>query len=312
MSLEPTTQSFIDGLSGPALSELSPAAAHAVLTDLQSQPTKLQKANIEDTTWPVGPTGETRIRIIRPSRAKPTDVLPLIMYCHGGGWVLGDKVTHDRLVRELANGVGASVVFVDYINSPEAKYPTQQEQAYASLLYAVENAAALCVDPARLAIVGDSVGGHMAAMVTLMAKNRGGPKISFQVLFYPLVDYLSKNDSYEKFADGPWLTAGNMKWMFDLEGLTGKETDPITWPGRASLEQLEGLPDALVIVDDDILRDEGEAYADKLSQAGVRVTSVHYNGTIHDFVMLNPLAETPAVRAAINQAIASLKKALAR
>ena len=312
MSLEPTTQSFIDGLSGPPLSELSPDAAHAVLTDLQSQPTKLQKANIEDTTWPVGPTGETRIRIIRPSRAKPTDVLPLILYTHGGGWVLGDKVTHDRLVRELANGVGASVVFVDYINSPEAKFPTQQEQAYASLLYAVENASALSVDPSRLAIVGDSVGGHMAAMVTLMAKNRGGPKIRFQVLFYPLVDYLSKNDSYEKFADGPWLTAGNMKWMFDLEGLTGKETDPITWPGRASLEQLEGLPDALVIVDDDILRDEGEAYADKLSQAGVRVTSVHYNGTIHDFVMLNPLAETPAVRAAINQAIASLKKALAR
>jgi acetyl esterase len=311
MSLEPTTQNFIDGLSGPALYELDPKAAHQVLTDLQSQPTKLQDARIEDTTWPVGPTGETRIRIVRPAKAGPDDILPLIMYFHGGGWVLGDKITHDRLVRELANGVGAAVVFVDYVNSPEAKYPTQQEQAYAAMVYAVENAKALKVDSSRLALVGDSVGGHMTAVVTLMAKQRKGPKAKLQVLFYPLVDYLSKNESYQKFADGPWLTAATMKWMFELEGLTGKETDTITWPGRASIDQLKGLPDALVIVDDDILRDEGEAYADKLAQAGVRVTSTRYNGTIHDFVMLNPLAETPAVRAAIDQAIGALKKALA-
>jgi acetyl esterase len=311
MSLEPTTQSFIDGLSGPQLYELDPKAAHQVLTDLQSQFTKLPDAQIEDTTWPVGPTGETRIRIVRPANSSPNEVLPLIMYFHGGGWVLGDKVTHDRLVRELANGVGAAVVFVDYINSPEAKYPTQQEQAYAAMVYAVENAKALKVDSSRLALVGDSVGGHMTAVVTLMAKERKGPKARFQVLFYPLVDYLPKNESYKKFADGPWLTAANMKWMFDLEGLTGKETDTIAWPGRASIEQLKGLPDALIIVDDDILRDEGEAYADKLAQAGVRVTSTRYNGTIHDFVMLNPLAETPAVRSAIDQAVGALKKALA-
>ena len=311
MSLEPTTQTFIDGLSGPQLYELDPKAAHQVLTDLQSQPTKLEDAQIEDTTWPVGPTGETRIRIIRPAKTSPNEILPLIMYFHGGGWVLGDKITHDRLVRELANGVGAAVVFVDYINSPEAKYPTQQEQAYAAMVYAVENAKALKVDASRLALVGDSVGGHMTAVVTLMAKERKGPKAKFQVLFYPLVDYLSKNDSYKKFAEGPWLTAANMKWMFELEGLTGKETDTVTWPGRASVEQLKGLPDALVIVDDDILQDEGEAYADKLAQAGVRVTSTRYNGTIHDFVMLNPIAETPAVRAAIDQAIGALKKALA-
>jgi acetyl esterase len=312
MALEPTTQSFINGLSGPPLSQLSPHDAHQVLTDLQSQPVKLQQANLEDTTWPVGPTGETRIRIVRPAKANPTDVLPVIMYFHGGGWVLGDKITHDRLVREIANGVGAAVVFVDYINAPDAKYPTQQEQAYASLLYTVENAEALRVDPSRLAIVGDSVGGHMAAVVTLMAKARGGPKIRYQVLFYPLVDHLPKNESYEKFADGPWLTLDSMKWMFELEGLTGKEDDVITWPGRASIEQLKGLPDALIIVDDDILRDEGEAYADKLSRAGVRVTSIRYNSTIHDFVMLNPLAETPAVRAAVDQAVATLGSVLSR
>jgi acetyl esterase len=158
--------------------------------------------------------------------------------------------------------------------------------------------------------VGDSVGGHMTAVVTLMAKTRGGPAIRYQVLFYPVLDYATNNESYQRFADGPWLTRATMKWMFDLEGLDGRETDPITWPGRATVDQLTGLPDALVIVDGDILRDEGEAYADKLSEAGVRVTSIRFNETIHDFVMLNPLANTPAVRGAIDQAIAALKHAL--
>lgn len=309
MALEPTTQAFIDSLTGPPLSQLSPADAHKVLTDLQSQPVELQGAQIEDTVWPVGPTGETRIRIVRPAAAAATDVLPAILYTHGGGWVLGDKITHDRLVREIANGVGATVIFVDYVNAPEAKYPVQQEQAYASLLYAVEHADELRIDPSRLAIVGDSVGGHMAALVTLMAKQRGGPKIRFQVLFYPVVDSMSDNESYRTFASGPWLTADSAKFFFEQEGFTGNEPD--AWPLRASIDDLRGLPDALIVVDGDVLRDEGEAYADKLMQAGVRVTSVRYNETIHDFVMLNPLANTPATRAAIQQAIDVLKPALA-
>lgn len=309
MALEPTTQAFIDSLSGPPLSQLSPADAHKVLTDLQSLPVELQDAQIEDVVWPIGPTGETRIRIVRPASAADTDVLPVILYTHGGGWVLGDKITHDRLVREISNGVGATVIFVDYVNAPEAKYPTQQEQAYAALLHTVEQAEELRVDPSRLAIVGDSVGAHMAAWVTLMAKQRGGPKILFQVLFYPVVDAMSDNDSYRTFANGPWLTADSAKFFFEQEGLTGDETD--AWPLRASLDDLRGLPDALIIVDGDVLRDEGEAYADKLTAAGVRVTSVRYNETIHDFVMLNPLANTPATRSAIMQAIDALKIALA-
>ena len=309
MALEPTTQTFINSLNGPPLSQLSPAEAHKVLTDLQSQPIRLQDAQIEDVVWPVGPTGQTRIRIVRPATAGAREILPVILYTHGGGWVLGDKITHDRLVREIANGVGATVIFVDYVNAPEAKYPTQQEQAYASLLYTVEHADDLRVDASRLAIAGDSVGGHMAALVTLMAKKRGGPKIHFQVLFYPVTDAISDNNSYRTFANGPWLTADSARFFFDQEGLTGRETD--AWPLRASVQDLRGLPDALIIVDGDILRDEGEAYADKLMEAGVRVTSVRYNGTIHDFVMLNPLAGTPATRAAIQQAIDALKAALA-
>ena len=308
MRLEPATQRFIDGLAGAApLYTMAPAAAHQVLTDLQLQPVVLRPADIEDVEWPVGPTGSTRIRVVRPKGA--TETLPLLMYFHGGGWVLGDKVSHDRLVRELAEGVHACVVFVDYVNSPEAKYPTQNEQGYASMVYAVEHARELNVDASRLAIMGDSVGGNMSAVVTLLAKERNGPKISQQVLIYPLVDYLSDRASYRKFADGPWLIEKTMKWMFDLMGMDGSE-DYHAYPLRATDEQLRGLPDALIITDDDILQDEGEAYAYKLGQAGVRVTSVRYNGTVHDFCMLNPLADTPATRGAVAQCIAALRGAL--
>lgn len=308
--LEPATQRFIDSLAGsPPTWSLSPAAAHKGLTDLQSRPVALLPADVQDTIWPVGPTGSTRIRIVRPQGT--TETLPLLMYFHGGGWVLGDKITHDRLVRELATGVRAAVVFVDYVNSPDAKYPTQNEQAYASMLYAVEHARELNVDASRLAIAGDSVGGNMSAVVTLLAKERGGPKISYQVLLYPLVDYLSDTPSYRKYADGPWLDTKTMKWMFDLQGLDGSE-DHHAFPTRASAEQLSGLPDALVITDDDILQDEGEAYAYKLAQGGARVTTVRYNATIHDFAMLNPLADTPATRAAVAQSVAALRGALYR
>ena len=307
-SLEPATKRFIDSLAGsPPLSTMSPDAAHKSLTDLQAKPIAMRPAEIEDTTWPVGPTGTTKIRIVRPAGARET--LPLLFYTHGGGWVLGDTITHERLVRELAEGVNATVVFVDYINSPNAKYPTQNEQAYASLLYAIEHARELRIDPNRVAIAGDSVGGNMAAVITLLAKERSGPPMRYQVLFYPVTDYRKDNASYRKFADGPWLTARTMQWMFDLQGYTGNEGSA-AFPLRATVEQLRGLPDALIITDDDILQDEGEAYAAKLGQAGVRVTAVRYNQTVHDFVMLNPLADTPPVRGAIAQAIATLRTAL--
>lgn len=307
-ALEPVTHAFIESLAGaPPLYTMQPADAHQVLTGLQSRPVKLVDATIEDAVWPVGPTGSTRIRIVRPRRA--TGPLPLLMYFHGGGWVLGDKITHDRLVRELAHGVNAAVVFVDYINSPEARYPIQNEQAYAAMLYAIEHARALRIDPTRVAVAGDSVGGNMAAIITIMAKERRGPTIAHQVLFYPLVDYLSTRPSYIKFADGPWLITKTMKWMFDLQGLNGTE-DYHAFPLRASVEQLRGLPDALIVTDDDILQDEGEEYAVKLGEAGARVTSVRYNQTIHDFAMLNPLSETPAARGAIAQAVTALRGAL--
>jgi acetyl esterase len=310
-TLELHTQQFIDSLAGaPAIYTLSPADARSVLTRAQSIPVGKPSAQIEDITLPVGPTGSVPIRVVRPVGA--AELLPVVMYFHGGGWILGDRNTHDRLVREIAVGAEAAVVFVDYARAPEARYPIAIEQAYAATRYVADNAASLHIDPLRLAVVGDSVGGNIAAAITLMAKQRRGPKIVFQVLFYPVIDSSFDTPSYSQFADGPWLTKRAMEWFWDayLPDLNARKKLTAT-PLNASLDQLAGLPEALVIVDEnDVLRDEGEAYAGKLSDAGVRVTSVRYNGTIHDFVMLNALADTPAARGAIAQALGALRGAL--
>jgi acetyl esterase len=311
--LEPTTQKFMDALAaagGPPIYTLSPDTARDVLAGAQAQPVAKLPASIEDTTFPVGPTGSVRIRLVRPQGASGT--LPVVMHFHGGGWILGDKETHDRMSREITVGANATVVFVDYDRSPEARYPVAIEQAYAATKYVAEHGGEIAVDPTRLAIVGDSVGGNMAAPVTLMAKERRGPKLTFQVLFYPVTDANFETGSYNAFADGPWLTRPAMEWFWNayLPDVAARKQITAT-PLNASLEQLKGLPDALVIVDEnDVLRDEGEAYARKLAQAGVRVTSVRYNGTIHDFVLLNALADTPAVRGALQQANDALRAAL--
>ena len=311
--LEPVTQQFVDGLAAsgaPPLHTLTPAAAREVLVRAQSAPIGKPAVRSEDAVFPVGPTGAVRVRIVRPpDRAER---LPVVMYFHGGGWVLGDVHTHDRLVREIAVGAQAAVVFVDYERAPEARYPVAIEQAYAATSYVVEHAAQLGVDASRLALVGDSAGGNIAAAVTLMARERRGPRIAFQVLFYPVTDAGFETASYSAFADGPWLTRPAMEWFWNayLPDVPARKQITAT-PLGASIEQLRGLPDALVIVDEnDVLRDEGEAYARKLAQAGARVTSVRYNGTIHDFLLLNALADTPAVRAALAQANTALRAAL--
>jgi acetyl esterase len=311
--LEPVTQQFIDALvaaDGPPIYALKPEEAREVLAAVQADPVGKPAALIEDTSLPVGPTGLVRIRIVRSENGP--EALPVIMYFHGGGWVLGDKNTHDRLVRELAVGAHAAVVFVEYDRSPEARYPVAIEQAYAATRYIAAHGKTLGLDGARLAVVGDSVGGNMAAVVTLMAKERRGPNIAFQVLFYPVTDADFDTGSYRTYQDGPWLTRAAMKWFWDayLPDIAARMKITAT-PLNATIDELKGLPDALVIVDEnDVLRDEGEAYARKLAQAGVRVTSTRYNGTIHDFVLLNALADTPAVRGAIEQAVNALKTAL--
>jgi acetyl esterase len=310
-SLEPITQQFVDQLAAATpIHTLNPAQARAVLAQVQSIRVGRPSASIQDTAFPVGPTGSVRVRIIRPLNG--TAPMPGILYFHGGGWMLGDADTYDRLLREIAAGVPAAVVFVDYDRAPEAQYPTAIEQAYAAFKYVAENAAQLNVDWTRLAVMGDGAGGNIAAAVTLMAKERRGPKIECQLLLYPIVDADFDTESYQQFADGPWLTRDAMTWYWDayLPDLARRGEITAT-PLGASIGQLRDLPEALVIVaENDILRDEGEAYARKLSDAGVRVTSVRYNGTIHDFVQLNALADTPAVRGAIGQAVGALRSAL--
>lgn len=314
-AIEPTTRAFLDSLNskgGKQLYELSVEDARSVLSNVQKIDVKKLPADIEDRNIPGGPKGQVSIRIVRPKGNR--EILPVVMYFHGGGWVLGDKDVFDRLIREIANGAGAAVVFVNFTRSPEAKYPVAIEEAYAATKYIAENGKALNVDPSRLAVAGDSVGGNMAAAVTMLAKERGGPNIIFQVLFYPVTDANFDTPSYQQFATGHFLTREAMKWFWN-NYLPEEETrkQPTASPLRASTDQLKGLPPALVINGEfDVLRDEGEAYAHKLIEAGVRVTAVRYSGTIHDFVMLNPIADTPATRAAISQANEMLRKAFMR
>jgi len=306
--LDPVTQQFVDSLADePPLHTLSPSQARATLAKVQSILVGKPPAHIENTTWAVGPTGTVRIRVVRPrNEARP---LPVVMHFHGGGWVLGDADTHDRLTREIAIGSHAAVFLVDYERAPEAQYPLAIEQAYAATKYVVDHARELNVDATRLVVLGDSVGGNMAAAVTLMAKARRGPKIDLQVLLYPVTDADFETDSYRRFADGPCLTRAAMEWFWNAYLPDLHRRKEITAaPLNASIDDLRDLPDAVVIVaENDVLRDEGEAYARKLSDAGVRVTSARFNGTIHDFLLLNALADTPAVRGAIAQVAWAVK-----
>jgi acetyl esterase/lipase len=226
--------------------------------------------------------------------------------------VLGNAATHDRLVRELAVGAEAAVVFVEYDRSPEARYPVAIEQAYATARWISAEGAAHGLDGTRLAIAGDSVGGNMTAALTILAKQRGDVTFLHQSLYYPVTDAGQDTPSYLEFADGPYLTAKAMAWFWDayLPDIDARSEITVS-PLRATLVELAGLPEAFVIVDEnDVLRDEGEAYARKLTQAGVRTTSARYNGTVHDFLMLNPLRGTAATSSAVDQAVDVLRRAL--
>ncbi|MCM4078890.1 alpha/beta hydrolase [Paractinoplanes hotanensis] len=310
--LEPSAQAFADAAGKPPfLYELGPAGARQVLDNIQAAPTG--KLDVDE-KWIVVPAdvGEVGVRIVRP--LDTTQVLPVVLYVHGGGWILGDAGTHDRLVRELAVGVNAAVVFVEYDRSPEARYPVAIEQAYATARWITEHGRSAGLDSTRIAIVGDSVGGNMTAALAILAKQRGDVTFVHQSLYYPVTDAGQDTGSYREFADGPHLTAKAMAWFWDAYLPEKDKRDEITAsPLRATLDDLAGLPETFLIVDEnDVLRDEGEAYARKLTQAGVRTTSARYNGTLHDFMMLNPVRDTAASTAAIEQAIHVLRKALGR
>ncbi|MFJ9539572.1 alpha/beta hydrolase [Streptomyces sp. NPDC101225] len=309
--LEAAAQAFAEATANPPyLPDLGPAEGRKAVDEVQSGEIAKPAVDEEWITVAGGPTGRVRVRVVRPAGA--TGTLPVIVYLHGAGWVFGNAHTHDRLVRELAVGTGAAVVFPEYDLSPEARYPVAIEQNYAVAQWVVEQGASKNLDASRMAVAGDSVGGNMTAALTLMAKQRGDVRLVQQVLFYPVTDASFDTPSYHQFAEGYFLRRDAMQWFWDQYTADEADRAQITAsPLRATTEQLTGLPPALVITGEaDVLRDEGEAYANKLREAGVPVTAVRYQGVIHDFVMLDALRETHAAEAAIAQAVGVLRGAL--
>lgn len=308
VQLEKEAQEFAKATANPPyLFDLGPEKGRSVVDEVQSSPVDKPAVDIEDRMIPGGPGGQVSVRILRPPNAPAK--LPVLVYIHGAGWVFGNAHTHDRLVRELAVGARTAVVFPNYSLSPEAKYPTAIEENYAVVKWVAEHGAEIGVDPATLSVAGDSVGGNMTAAVTLLAKQRAFPKITKQVLFYPVTDASFDTESYHQFATGYFLRRDAMMWFWDQYTCNAHDREqPTASPLRASVEQLRDLPPALVITAEaDVLRDEGEAYAAKLREAGVNVTSKRFPGIIHDFVMLNALAHTAAARGAIALATAWLR-----
>lgn len=311
--VETTTQGFLQALAaggGKPLETLSPKDARGVLTGAQaSVKVDVSGIHIERRSIQVD-SQALEIRVIRPQGAKGE--LPVFMFFHGGGWVLGDYPTHERLIRDLVVGSGAAAVYVDYTPSPEAQFPTAINQAYAATRWVAENGKQIGVDGSRLAVVGNSVGGNMAAVVAIKAKEAGTPKLRFQALLWPVTDANFNNGSYNQFAEGHFLTRNMMQWFWDSYTTDPRQRNDIhASPLRASLDQLKGLPPALVqTAEMDVLRDEGEAYARKLEAAGVPVTAVRYNGMIHDFGLLNVLSQVPGTRSALDQAAQAIKQHL--
>jgi acetyl esterase/lipase len=296
--------------NGKPIEQLSPADARKVLIDAQHS-IRVDYSGIEESEKTITQDGvEVTIHIIKPSGIGAN--APVFIYIHGGGWVLGDYPTHRRLVRDLVVASGLVAVFPDYTPSPEAHYPVAINEIYATLKWVAEHGHEIGVDGKNIAVAGNSVGGNMTASVVLMAKEKGGPEIKYQVMLWPVTDANFETGSYKELGEGRFLTKNMMTWFWDNYLPDKKARKEIyASPLQASVDQLKGLPPALVqTAENDVLRDEGEAYARKLDEAGVPVTLTRYDGLIHDYGLLNPLAEIPAVKTALLQAASALKQAL--
>ena len=309
--VEHTTQAFLEALAkggGQPLETLSPTDARQVLVGAQKG-AKLPQADVSEKTI-TADGKQIGLHIVRPAGAK--GMLPAFIFVHGGGWILGDFPTHERFVRDLVADSGAVAIFVNYTPSPEARYPVAINEIYAATRWVAENGAQIGVDGKRLAIAGNSVGGNMATVVALMAKAKGTPALRAQVLFWPVTNANFENASYDKYANDHFLTKGMMKWFWDAYTSDAKQRQEIyASPLLATPEQLKGLPPTLIqTAENDVLRDEGEAYARKLDAAGVSVVATRYNGMIHDFGLLNVLSEVPTTRAALHQASEELRQRL--
>jgi acetyl esterase len=309
--LEPAARMFAEATAlPPYLFELSPDQGRALVDGAQRGKVAKAPVDIADTLVPGGPSGPVPVRILRPQLGLAT--LPVIVYVHGPGWVFGNWHTHDRLVRELAVRSRAAVVFPEYSLSPAARYPTAIEECYRVAAWLAGHGVEHGLDSARMAVAGDCAGGNIAIALGLLAAERDEVTLCQQVLFYPVTDASFDTGSYHEYATGYFLRRDAMQWFWDQYTTdTAERARPTASPLRAPAEQLALLPPTLVITAEaDVLRDEGEAFGDRLREAGVPVTAVRFQGTIHDFVMLNALAQTRAARAAIALASATLRDAL--
>lgn len=309
-NLEQSARELIEAMAkGPPLGGVSLADARKAVEAAQSAPISMPDI---DESWVTlsSAFGDFEVRIVRPQGS--TGLLPVILYMHGGGWILRSWITHDLLTRRLAVGANAAVAFVEYSRAPEAKYPAQIEQCYAAARWIMEQGAGGGFDTTRIAVAGDSAGGNMSTVLALMAKRRGDVRFVHQSLYYPMTDANAlDSESLRKFKDGPYGSAEGLVWFWSSY-LANEESrsDIFVSPLQVALSDLEGLPPALVIVDEnDVLRDQGETYANKLRDAGVPTTSVRFNGTIHDFMRLNALRDSESTRAAISLAVAALRRA---
>jgi acetyl esterase/lipase len=310
--IDPQIRSFLADLNKDSSPfwELPQPKPQEILTALQSL-TSVDMSGVTTTEQTINEDGRTvKLYIMKPQRLSENP--GVLLFIHGGVWIVGNFQNHQRLLRDLVVGSGQVGVFVEYTPLPTAKFPVQLEESYAALKWMSEHASEFGADGSRVAVAGNSVGGKMAAALALMAKDRNGPKVSYQVLLIPATNASVDTESYHDYATGRFLARAFMKYGWDLYAPDAKTRDnPYVSPLRATTEELKGLPPALVITaENDPLRDEGEAYARKLKEAGVSVAAVRYDGTIHDFVLLNALRNVPSTEAAIKQINEGLRQHL--
>jgi len=301
----------VAGEAEPRIYQLPPEEGRERLNEAQDAPVYKYPARIDLRTMRTNNgLGAFTLYCVQPEQA--AGELPVMLYMHGAGWVFGNFHTHEKLVRELAARTKSVVLFPEYSLSPEVKYPVALEQCYwiLTMLPDILRQFGVQARPDTLTVAGDSVGGNMAAALTILSKYRNGPAIHKQLLFYPVTDAAFDTPSYREFAEWYYLYRDGMKWFWEQYTTSDAERGHISAsPLRATVEQLSGLPAALVITDEaDVLRDEGEAYAKKLMEAGVDVTAVRVLGMVHDFVMLHALDETNACRAAMDLAVGWVRR----
>ncbi len=296
--LDITAQKFLENLKiNKPLYEMTPEEARNFLSVTQQKHHWEINGSVESLDIFDVESGNISVKLVRPENCE-NEILPLIVYCHGGGWVLGNFDDYEITVKTIANCTKSVVAFVEYPHAPEFPYPHAINHIYKALVYLSENGDKYNINKELIAIAGDSAGANMATICAIKAKKENGPKLCFQVLLYPVTDSDMKTESYNEFKNGPWLSKKAMEWFWQAYA-PEKETRKMLSPLKYDIEKLKGLPRTLVITcENDVLRDEGEEYAQKLIAANVDTVCVRINNTFHDFMMLNALHDSMATKAA--------------